>query len=229
MKKILCVLLALCLMLSLCACGKKNKGEADTETLYQLMEPSTGDTVATIETNLGDIKIVLFPKYAPKACENFVGLAEAGYYDGCTVHKIIADFCIQTGDPTGTGSGGESIWTGGFENEYSNELHHYVGAVGMANDGGTNGSQFYIVTGAEVPENVLSQLIEGDYPADVVEAYKTLGGQPKLDYRYTVFAQVYEGMDIVEKIGGKPADELMRPEKDIKVKSVRVEVIGAEE
>ena len=229
MKKIFALLLAVSLLPCLCSCGKKGDVPEETETLYQLMEPTTGDTVAVIDTSLGEIRLCLFPKYAPKACENFVGLAESGYYDGSSIHKVIADFCIQTGDPTGTGSGGESIWSGGFDNEYSNELHHYAGAVGMANDGGANGSQFYIISGAEVGDDVIRQLTEGDYPAGVIDAYKALGGQPKLDYRYTVFAQVYEGMDVVQKIAEKPVDELMRPEKKIEVKSVRIEVIGAEE
>ena len=101
---------------------------------------------ATIKTNHGEIVIQLFPEQAPKTVENFVGLAKKGYYDGVIFHRVINDFMIQGGDPTGTGMGGESIWGAPFEDEFSNELFNIRGALSMANAGpATNGSQFFIV------------------------------------------------------------------------------------
>jgi len=101
---------------------------------------------ATIKTNHGEILIQLFPEQAPKTVENFVGLAKKGYYDGVIFHRVINDFMIQGGDPTGTGMGGESIWGAPFEDEFSNELFNIRGALSMANAGpATNGSQFFIV------------------------------------------------------------------------------------
>ena len=107
--------------------------------------PANGPT-AVIKTTMGDITVQLYPEQAPKAVENFIGLAKKGYYDGIIFHRIIQDFMIQGGDPTGTGRGGESIWGGSFEDEFSPELHNFRGALSMANSGtDTNGSQFFIV------------------------------------------------------------------------------------
>ena len=211
-------------LLLICLCGCGSEQPADTGELpEQLCQPGPGDRVAEIETSAGTIKLLLFPEYAPQACENFESLAAAGYYDGCSVHKIIEDFCIQMGDPTGTGSGGESIWSEGFEPEFSDQLHNYVGAVGVATgDSGLGGSQFYIISGGEVTEELAAEMTAAGYPQQVVDSYLSTGGQPLLDYRYAVFAQVYEGLDVVQKISGKNADELMRPERTITVKSVRV-------
>ncbi|MCL2702695.1 MAG: peptidylprolyl isomerase [Defluviitaleaceae bacterium] len=112
----------------------------------QLQDPKAGDPIAVIKTSMGDITIRLFPEAAPKAVENFTTHAKNGYYDGVIFHRVIEDFMLQTGDPTGTGRGGESIWGGRFEDETSVGYHHIRGAVSMANAGpGTNGSQFFIV------------------------------------------------------------------------------------
>lgn len=103
--------------------------------------------VAVMETSEGTIKIRLFPEQAPKTVENFIGLSKSGYYDGISFHRVIKDFMIQGGDPTATGMGGESFFEGKmFEDEFSDLLHNFRGALSMANAGyGTNGSQFFIV------------------------------------------------------------------------------------
>lgn len=105
---------------------------------------------AVIKTSMGDITVQLYPNEAPKAVENFITHAGAGYYDGIIFHRVINDFMIQGGDPTGTGRGGESIWGGSFEDEFSPDLRNFRGALSMANSGtDTNGSQFFIVQCAE--------------------------------------------------------------------------------
>lgn len=105
---------------------------------------------AVIKTTMGDVTVRLYPREAPKAVENFITHAKNGYYDGITFHRIIKDFMIQGGDPTATGRGGESIWGGSFEDEFSPQLHNFRGALSMANGGAnTNGSQFFIVQCAE--------------------------------------------------------------------------------
>ena len=127
--------------------------------MYQLEKCVKGDKIATIKTNMGEIKIRLFPKYAPKAVENFVTHAQNGYYDGLIFHRVIENFMIQGGDPNGNGTGGESIWGEPFEDEFTPELHNLRGALSMANAGpGTNGSQFFIVQAKEVSEDMLEQL-----------------------------------------------------------------------
>lgn len=185
----------------------------------QTRAPQQGDTVATMKTTLGDIKILLFPDVAPKAVENFVTHAKNGYYNGIIFHRVIPDFMIQGGDPTGTGRGGESIWGRSFEDEFSVDYHNIRGALSMANAGpGTNGSQFFIVQAKEVSEDMISQLeqlADRGFPTECVEDYKALGGTPWLDYRHTVFGQVVDGMDTVDKIaevetvpGDKPATDV---------------------
>ena len=185
----------------------------------QTRAPQQGDTVATMKTTLGDIKILVFPDAAPKAVENFVTHAKNGYYNGIIFHRVIPDFMIQGGDPTGTGRGGESIWGRSFEDEFSVDYHNIRGALSMANAGpGTNGSQFFIVQAKEVSEDMISQLeqlADRGFPTECVEEYKALGGTPWLDYRHTVFGQVVDGMDTVDKIaevetvpGDKPATDV---------------------
>ncbi|MDQ1302439.1 MAG: peptidyl-prolyl cis-trans isomerase [Pseudomonadota bacterium] len=126
---------------------------------------------AVIETGKGSIEIELFPEHAPKTVNNFVFLARDGFYDDVTFHRVIADFMIQGGDPTGSGRGGPGYR---FEDEFAgNPLRHERGVISMANAGpGTNGSQFFI----------------------------THGPQPHLDGRHTVFGKVSKGLDVVDAI-----------------------------
>ena len=170
----------------------------------QLKIPGSGDTVAVMHTSMGDIKILLFPERAPKTVENFVTHSKNGYYDGLKFHRVINDFMIQGGDPRGNGTGGESIWGGSFAGEFDEQLHNLRGALSMANSGpNTNGSQFFIVQAKEVPANMLEQMKElsdRGFPQDIVNAYGEMGGTPWLDFRHTVFGQVFEGMDTVDAI-----------------------------
>ena len=170
----------------------------------QLTKPVSGDTVAVMHTTLGDIKIKLFASKTPKTVENFTKHAENGYYNGLKFHRVIKDFMIQGGDPLGNGTGGESIWGGKFEDEFDPELHNLRGALSMANAGpNTNGSQFFIVQAKETPAQMLEQmkdLADNGFPPEITEAYAKMGGTPWLDFRHTVFGQVYEGMDVVDAI-----------------------------
>lgn len=129
-----------------------------------------------LQTNRGNIEIKLMGDVAPKACENFVRLVRKGYYDGLTFHRVIKDFMIQGGDPTGTGCGGQSIWGRPFEDECVRDVDFgMVGLLAMANAGPcTNGSQFFITTN--------------------VEHTRHLHG------RHTIFGKVVSGMDVVRAI-----------------------------
>ncbi|MBQ2848769.1 MAG: peptidylprolyl isomerase [Clostridia bacterium] len=193
----------------------------------QIRTPVQGDKVAVMKTTLGEIKILLFPDAAPKAVENFITHANNGYYTGIIFHRVIPDFMIQGGDPTGTGRGGESIWDKSFEDEFSVDYHNIRGALSMANAGpGTNGSQFFIVQAREVDSGLLSQmeqLSDRGFPTECVEDYKELGGTPWLDFKHTVFGQVIEGMDTVDAIatvktgfGDKPIEDVVILGIDIK-------------
>lgn len=185
------------------------------------LENQTGSK-AIMKTNLGDITIQLFPEQAPKTVENFVQLAKKGYYDGIIFHRVIPDFMIQGGDPTGTGMGGESIYGEKFADEFSPELYNLRGALSMANAGpNTNGSQFFIVQKKDVPKEVMTQLTEAGFPAEIVEAYKN-GGTPWLDFRHTVFGQVVEGMDVVDKISGVQTVAQDRPAEDVVIEGIEI-------
>ena len=177
---------------------------------------------ATIKTNHGDIVIQLFPEEAPMTVENFVRLAQKGYYDGVTFHRVISDFMIQGGDPEGTSAGGQSIWGHNFEDEFSNELFNLRGALSMANAGPyTNGSQFFIVQNKNMPKRFIQQLRDAQYPEEVVKAYKQ-GGTPWLDHRHTVFGHVIEGMDVVDEIAKVAKDGNDKPLEDVVITTVEI-------
>lgn len=144
-----------------------------------------------LETNQGIIEIRLMPEVAPKACENFQTLAEKGYYDGLIFHRVIKDFMIQGGDPTGTGRAGESIWGVPFEDEVRADIKFdRPWLLAMANSGpNTNGSQFFITT---VPT-------------------------PWLNMRHTIFGEVVSGFDTLKKIEETPTGDSDRPVKEQKI------------
>ena len=194
----------------------------------QLSAPQKGDTLAVMHTNMGDIKIKLFPEKAPTTVENFVTHSKNGYYNGLKFHRVINDFMIQGGDPRGNGTGGESIWGGSFSDEYDPELHNLRGALSMANSGpNTNGSQFFIVQASEVPANMLEQmrdLEDNGFPADITAAYAELGGTPWLDFRHTVFGQVTDGMDVVDAIAAVETNNDV-PCEDVIISSIDIEII----
>lgn len=229
--------------------NSSEKSLAAFSGLPQLEGVKKGDTIATIHTNKGDVKVWFFPGYAPKAVENFVTHAKDGYYNGVTFHRVIKDFMIQGGDPEGTGAGGESIWNAPFENEVSLDLRSFRGALCMANAGpDTNGSQFYIVQNNQ--GDAAKSMIEGNdktgvyqgpssqrtfkgtdgksltigdvFPQEVIDAYGQLGGYPALDLDYTVFGQVYEGMDIVDAIANVETGANDKPVEDVIINSIDV-------
>lgn len=193
---------------------------------FQLDEPAAGEEVAVIETSEGTVKIRLFPDSAPIGVANFKGLVNKGYYDGLSFHRIVTDFVAQTGDPTGTGTGGKSLWGDEFETEVNNNLLHLKGAVAYANRGaGTNSSQIYFVTCTEVDEQ---DLITYPRSKDERDLYAEYGGTPYLDYAksYTVFGQVYEGLDVLDKINKCGSAETEgTPTKEVTIIKATIEKI----
>lgn len=190
----------------------------------QVAMPEKGETIATIHVkNFGDIKVKFFKDKAPKAVENFITHAKDGYYNGLTFHRVINNFMIQGGDPTGTGAGGESIWQKNFEDEFSFDLVPYRGALCMANAGAnTNGSQFFIEQ-AKYDEATYKMLKQNGYPENLLNAYKKYGGSMHLFFAHTVFGQVIEGMDVVDKIAAtKTNEETGKPETDVIIDSIEI-------
>lgn len=176
-----------------------------------------------IVTNHGTIRLKLFPKLAPKAVGNFVTHAKTGYYNGVTFHRVIDGFMIQGGDPTGTGAGGESVYGKPFEDEFSPYLFNFRGAVSMANAGpNTNGSQFFIVQNNELNPVFKEQMEKAGYPQEAIDYYVKYGGTPWLDFRHTVFGQVIDGMDVVDKIAKVPTDAQDKPLADVVIEKIHI-------
>ena len=183
---------------------------------------------ATIKTNKGDMTFDLYEDIAPKTVENFTTHAKNGYYDGLIFHRVIKDFMIQGGDPTGTGCGGESIWGRSFEDEFSLDARNYYGALSMANSGpNTNGSQFFIVQAKEVPDNLLSQMKQlgskGGFPDDVIQVYEQKGGTPWLDFHHTVFGMITSGEEVLEDIASTRTGMGDKPVYDVVIETIIIE------
>lgn len=239
--------------------------DTEHEIGYQLDMPKEGEEIAIMHTSMGDISLRFFPEAAPKTVENFLTHAKDGYYDGLTFHRVIEDFMIQGGDPSGDGTGGESIYGESFEDEFSDHLFNIRGSVSMANAGSdTNGSQFFINQadadsfssngGWSALEqqwnyiypglcqyygtNTYEMYVQtyGSYALDtdlindeVKKLYEENGGNPTLDGAFnavdkghTVFAQVYDGMDIVDKIAAVETGDNDKPTKNVTIKSIEV-------
>lgn len=171
-------LLTMSVMLGLTACGgQASKAEEPADDgLLQFSDPTDEMPRVTLHTTMGDIKLVLYPSEAPKAVENFVTHCKEGYYDGLIFHRIIKNFMLQGGDPKGTGTGGESIWGAPFEDEFTDRVHNFRGALSMANSGpNSNGSQFFIVQSnqtitAEQADQIMFQMEYNQMERQVYEA-----------------------------------------------------------
>jgi len=145
---------------------------------------------------MGEIVIELYWNHSPKTCRNFAELVRRGYYDNTIFHRIIGDFMVQGGDPTGTGRGGSSIYGKNFEDEIHPELKHTgAGIISMANAGpNTNGSQFFL----------------------------TLAPTPHLDGKHTIFGRVFDGITVLQKMGRVATSNNDRPKDDVKIKKAYV-------
>ena len=229
MKKSLKLLgLLMAAILPLAAFSGCTNADALTGTkIDQFQLPAKGDEIAVMETTEGTIKFRLFPEVAPKAVQNFKSLAKKGYYNGLKFHRIIPEFMIQSGDPQGTGMGGESIWGEPFEDEFSDYVRNYKGALSMENSGpNTNGSQFFVVQAG--PQTIgddfsnYSGQTDAKFPQEIVDKYKEKGGTPWLDNQHTVFGQAFEGIDVVNKIAGYGNTD-GTPSKEVKIVSVTIE------
>lgn len=181
---------------------------------------------AVMKTNMGDMEFVLFPEVAPKAVENFVTHSENGYYDGLIFHRVIQDFMIQGGDPTGTGMGGESVFGNNFEDKFSLDARNYYGALSMANAGpNTNGSQFFVVQAKSVPQSLISQmeqLKDNGFPQEVIDNYQKVGGTPWLDFHHTVFGQLINGADVLDKIAAVKCGANDKPAEDVVINGIDI-------
>lgn len=213
----------------------------------QLESPAKGEEIAVMHTNMGEIWLRFFPEQAPKTVENFKTHSKNGYYDGLIFHRVINDFMIQGGDPNGTGTGGESIWGKTFQDEFSDKLFNIRGSVAMANRGpNTNGSQFFInqakrenFTGWDRAIAQYKEYVKKSNPGAVIdiqkvgqrikELYAKNGGSPSLDGAlnagtrgHTVFAQVFKGLDIVDKIAEVKVGVQDKPVENVTIEKIEL-------
>ena len=194
-------ILVISLLLLLIGCAQKNTeaNNQSTTNSENIKVENTQDTttVAVFKTNMGTFEAELYPDKAPKAVENFTGLAEKGYYKGVIFHRVIPNFMIQGGDPTGSGRGGQSLWGRPFEDEVNTGLvFDAPGILAMANAGpNTNGSQFFI----------------------------TVAPTPWLNGHHTIFGKIISGMDVVNSISTVQRNAQDRPLKDVVIEDITIE------
>jgi len=176
----------------------KNNKNSMTK-IDQTAAPVSWDTIAIFDTSMWEIKVKLFPTATPKTFENFKWLADKNYYNWTTFHRVIKDFMIQWWDPTATWAWWKSIWGKDFEDEFNSDLKNIKWALSMANRWpNTNWSQFFIVQAKETPW---------------------------LNWKHTVFWQVFEWLDIVDKIAWVETNPMDKPMKDVVVNSIKVETL----
>ncbi|MFA7289831.1 MAG: peptidylprolyl isomerase [Melioribacteraceae bacterium] len=177
--------------------GTYKMTDAQKQTVDELLNVNQNEKlVAEFVTNKGNFSAELYAKLTPMTVKNFVTLAVTGYYNDVTFHRVIKDFMIQTGDPTATGAGGESIYGGEFKDEFDpNLIHDSAGILSMANRGpNTNTSQFFI----------------------------TLVPTPWLNAKHTIFGKVTSGIDIVEQIGDAKTNAMDKPVSEIKIEKINI-------
>ncbi len=239
-RKMSCFVLAVfALLLVFSSCGEDSDSSSqsqvdepsDSVSLVQFDLPEDGDEIVIINTSKGTMRVMLFPDIAPKAVENFVTHARDGYYNGLKFYKVQKDKCLYTGDPKGDGTGGESIFkdedgrTVPFEDEYSMDLWHFNGALSMVNDGAedNNGSRFCFVQSSSITGDMLIEMREIGFPEAVISRYASAGGAPWLDTKQVVFAQVFDGLDVLDDIAEAEVDENGVPIENIVINSMTVE------
>lgn len=228
-KKIL-IILTISIVLSSCSSniGKIVNGytEIGSLKLEQIQLPKNGEEIALITTSMGEIKMRLFPEVAPKAVENFITLVKEGFYNGMKFSRVEDNFLVQTGENAEYPEG-KSIYGDFYEDEYDLNYRHITGSVGLAKrEENKNSSHFYIIVQDGIDEEyleVMKELGEEGYPKEVVKAYEVLGGVPRLDLRFTIFAQVFYGMDTVRAINQVTVNPITKePVEDVIIEKIEI-------
>ncbi len=200
LKKLFLLIVCVVMILSCNSHGQKEIREEKIKVndLEDMMSIKNNEKlIGIMKTSMGTIELELYPEEAPKTVKNFIGLSLNGFYEGVIFHRVIKNFMIQGGDPTGTGRGGSSIYGGPFEDEFSPSLKHdSPGILSMANAGpNTNQSQFFI----------------------------TVIPTPWLDFKHTIFGKVIKGIEVVYAINSVPTDENDRPIQDVFIEKIIIE------
>jgi peptidyl-prolyl cis-trans isomerase B (cyclophilin B) len=196
-----------------------------------LAQKNEKQTMVLISTSYGDMKMVLYNE-TPQHRDNFIKLVQKEFYNGTLFHRVIKDFMIQGGDPESkVAQPGQMLGSGGpgytVPAEFNSKFIHKKGALSAARQGdgvnpkkASSGSQFYIVQGKKSTKTELTNISRRNgisYTAEQIKAYETIGGTPFLDMNYTVFGEVIEGMDVIDKIAAVVKGRGDRPKEDIKM------------
>ncbi len=174
--------------------------------LIQFDAPASDAPVATIKTSMGDIKVVLYPNEAPKTVEQFTSKATSGDYNNSKFGEVVPSVQVTNSDKNGTDN-----------KEYSLNLWHFNGAVAMSAEG-----SFYIVQNSRINDDLIGKMVDAAFPEKVCNQYLKSGGVPNYDFRDTVFGQVIEGMEIVEKIAAVERDASNAPKEDVTITAIEV-------
>lgn len=229
LKKITAIMLVILAAVLCSACSVFNidntdidESKLDFET--QLGGPQAGEKIAVITTSKGVVKIKFFPQYAPKAVENFLTLAEEGYYNNTYVFCVNRDMAFMAGSPDRQGTEYKSAVNDGkpFDSEYTDALWHFPGSVSALSETKNKGdSRFFIIGDCTVSDELQKNMQKSGYPDSLIEMYKKTGGLPTLDRRYAVFAQVFEGMEVVNSINSVETD----PKTGVPVEDIMIEKV----
>lgn len=205
--------------------------QAPTKEIAQSTPGETKGQKVLISTDYGNMTVLLYDG-TPKHRDNFIKLVKEGFYNGTLFHRVIKDFMIQGGDPDSKkAKAGQQLGIGGpgytIEAEFRPEYYHKKGALAAARQGDqvnperrSSGSQFYIVQGKKVTAAELNNMVQSTgatYTADQINTYQNIGGTPFLDNQYTVFGEVIDGLDVIDKIAAANTGAGNRPVKDIKM------------
>lgn len=229
-KKGLLAALVLLLAFSLTACGGSSYNFDETDMhLVQFETPADDAPVAHVSTSMGDVWFVLYPDEAPVACENFMTLAEQGWYDGTEFFRIEPKTACIAGSKTTDGNTPTTIYNEEkFENEYTMNVWPFAGAVGtISNEDGKSDSRFFLIGNIPITDEYRSAMEQYGFPESVREKFDEVGGVPPFTQRYTIFGQIVKGMDVVDAINALAVNDDQYPTGDpVVIESITLTTYG---
>ena len=229
-KKGLLLALALLLAFSLTACGGSSYNFDETDMhLVQFETPADDAPVAHVSTSMGVVWFVLYPDEAPVACENFMTLAEQGWYDGTEFFRIEPKTACIAGSKTTDGNTPTTIYNEEkFENEYTMNVWPFAGAVGtISNEDGKSDSRFFFIGDIPITDEYRSAMEQYGFPESVREKFDEVGGVPPFTQRYTIFGQIVKGMDVVDAINALETNDDQYPTGDpVVIESITLTTYG---
>lgn len=229
-KKGLLAALVLLLAFSLTACGGSSYNFDETDMhLVQFETPADDAPVAHVATSMGDVWFVLYPDEAPVACENFMTLAEQGWYDGTEFFRIEPKTACIAGSKTTDGNTPTTIYNEEkFENEYTMNVWPFAGAVGtISNEDGKSDSRFFLIGDIPITDEYRSAMEQYGFPESVREKFDEVGGVPPFTQRYTIFGQIVKGMDVVDAINALETNDDQYPTGDpVVIESITLTTYG---